>query len=598
MSSAAPGPRPFDMGRAPGRPGRVTDLAQLRMLSRIADQVGEGVAVVDNEAHIIYANPEFARMHRCTPEYLQSRDFRGSDFYAADEWDGPVQDLMRDALADGIGRAAVTRRRADGTTFAAHVTLSLLRDGADELVGRVLCVQDITDRCEAEASLLEANRRLELLARTDQLTGLPNRTVFNDRLDQALATAARDGRNVAVLFVDVDRFKNVNDSLGHHCGDEVLMEVSRRLVAAVRHSDTVARLGGDEFAVLLGTSVSPEEAAHSAERMVEALRPPFLTAAMEFFVGASIGVALWPEDCRSKTELLQHADAAMYRAKAAGGNRFEMFQPAMSVAAHERLSLEADLRRAVDGQEFFLRYHPQVDLASGVVTGVEALVRWVHPTEGELPPDRFISMAERTALIVPIGAWVLREACQQAMRWRDEIPTPLRMSVNVSPLQLVQPGFVAMVTGVLADTGLPASALELEITETALVADTGPAIDALKAMRSLGVALAIDDFGTGYSSLSSLRRFLVDRVKLDMSLISELGKGDDRAAIGNGALVAAAIDLAHALGLETVAEGIGDERQVETLARFGCEEGQGYFWAKPLLAAEIPAWIATRRIPV
>ena len=706
-----------ELGRLSGRLPGVTDLGRLRLLSRIVQQVGEGVAVVDNEAKIVYANAEFARMHGCTPEELDSGDVRGSDFYAKEEWEGPVQSLMRDALTRGIGRAELTRRRLDGSTFAAHVTLSQLQDESGTLIGRVLCVrdvsevheaeahrrtnerrladaqeiarlgswewdlragrlswseqlyritgrpldwqptyqgflhqvhpadrpgvedamrrslatgelfdvvyrlvvddqerihhargdvvraedgepalirgtaQDVTEAKLAEASLREANARLEHLATTDQLTGLPNRALFNDRLEQAMALARRRPRNVALLFIDVDRFKTVNDSLGHHGGDEVLVEVARRVLGAVRSCDTVARLGGDEFAVLLG-DCTPEEAAAAAERVLAALRPSFVIAGVEFFVGASIGVALWPEDCASKVELLQHADVAMYRAKAAGGNRFEMFQPAMTVAARERLSLEAALRRAVDGDEFFLRYHPQVELATGRVTGVEALVRWELPGQGEVAPDRFIPLSEETALIVPIGAWVLREACRQAVRWRDELDAPLCMAVNVSPRQLAHPGFVSVVSDVLAETGLEPELLELEITETALISDVGPATAILGALRDLGVRLAIDDFGTGYSSLSSLRRAPFDRLKLDMSLIAGLGKGDDSARKGDGALVAAAINLAHALGVEVVAEGVVDRRQLRALTRFGCEHGQGYLWTKPLLAEELPAWLA------
>ena len=721
MHSASPERDPDAPAADPRRLPRITDLGQLRLLSRIVDQVGEGVAVADNDARIVYANAEFARMHRFDLADLQARRFMGSDFYTDEDWAGPVQTLMRDALQTGIGRCEVSRRRTDGTTFTAAVTLSTLRDDAGDLVGRVLCVRDVTERCEAlaqlrsnerrladaqaiarlgswewdlvtdklslseqlfiildlpcdeeptyqafllrvhpddrssvqeavsaamatrepfevtyrvttghgerivhargdvvadadgapalmrgtaqdvteakvaEASLREANARLAELATRDQLTGLTNRALFSDRLDQALALGRRGRRNVAVLFVDIDRFKTVNDSLGHHCGDEVLVEVARRLVGALRSSDTVARLGGDEFAVLLGGSSTPEEAAGAAERVLLALRPPFLGAGIEFFVGASIGVALWPEDCSSKEQLLQHADVAMYRAKGAGGNRFEMFQPAMTVAAHERLKLEADLRRAVDGDELFLRYHPQVNLATGQVIGVEALVRWANPVRGEVLPSTFIPLAEETALIVPIGRWVLTHACRQAARWRAELDTPLCMAVNVSPLQLAQPDFVSDVIEALEETGLPADALELEVTESILIDEAGSAIQTLRALRQLGVGLAIDDFGTGYSSLASLRRFLVDRVKLDMSLIAELGKGDDSAREGSGALVAAAINLAHALGLETVAEGISHTRQVETLNRFGCEQGQGFYWTEPLLASELPTWLAQGR---
>ena len=455
--------------------------------------------------------------------------------------------------------------------------------------------QDVTERTRAEEELRQANRRLQELASTDVLTGLPNRALFSDRLDQALSFARRENRVVALLFIDLDRFKNVNDCLGHHHGDELLIEVSRRLVGVLRDSDTVARLGGDEFAFLLAGTTPPEEAAAVAERILAALRHSFVSAGVELFVSASVGIALWPEDCNSKAELLQHADVAMYRAKAAGGDRFEMFQPAMTVAARERLSVENDLRRAIVRGEFFLRYHPVVNLVSGEISAVEALVRWQHPSRGEVLPAEFISLAEDTALIVPIGAWVLAEACRQAARWRDELGgrAPQRVAVNVSPCQLAHPGFVEFVSGVLADTGTSPAELELEVTESTLVADSGKAVAALRSLRRLGVGVAIDDFGTGYSSLAYLRRFPVDRLKLDMSFIAGIGNADESTGTGSGdALVAAAISLAHALGVEAVAEGVETKDQLRALRAFGCEHGQGYFWTVPLRAAELTDWLA------
>lgn len=570
----------------PAPPASVTELGQLRMLSRIAEQVGEGVAVFDNDARLLYANPAFATMHGTSVEHLNATPMEGSTFYDADDWNGPVQVLIRAVLDQGVGRAEVMRRRLDGSTFAAHVTLSMLRDEAGELLGRVLCVQDVTER-------REANARLEALATTDVLTGLPNRALFADRLDQALAVGKREQRGVALLFIDLDRFKNVNDSLGHHFGDEVLVEVAGRLRGALRAGDTVARLGGDEFALLLAGSTSPEQSVSAAERVLASLRPSIVAGDVEFFVSASIGVALWPEDCSSKTELLQHADVAMYRAKSAGGNRFEMFQPAMTVAARERLRIEADLRRAIDGNEFFLRYQPQMDLRSGEVTGVEALVRWRHPARGEVTPAEFIALAEETALIVPIGNWVLEEACRQAARWREDLDVEpnLRMAVNIAPRQLIQPDFVRLVTRALDATATPPSQLELEITEDTILADTGPAVATLVTLRKLGVTIAIDDFGTGYSSLSYLRRFPVDRLKLDMSLVADI-VSEGNVGRGRGSLVAAAINLAHALDLEAVAEGVENESQRVALAAAGCEQAQGYLWSKPLLASEIPPWLA------
>ncbi|MEO7836179.1 MAG: EAL domain-containing protein [Acidimicrobiales bacterium] len=703
---------------------QLRDLGNLDWLSGIVEQVHDGVAVVDNDARIMYANPAFSAMHGCTPEQLRTTHSSASVFYSGSEWHGPVQSLMHDALQAGVGRAEITRRRADGTTFPAHVTLQLLHDDNDEIVGRILCVQDITGRRQSEdqsrlserrladaqeiahlgswewdvgsgeltwsdqlfqifgrqpgwtptfetyldqihpddrpaaqatiwasletrkpfelghrihlpdgtlkfvhsrgegvvdddgqpvvmrgtaqdvtgtelaqAALREANVRLRELATTDALTGLPNRALFDDRLEQTLALARQEKRSVAVMFVDLDRFKIVNDSLGHDRGDELLVEVARRLRDVVGDSDTVARLGGDEFALLLAGSTSPEQGAAAAGRVLESMRPSFVSGGLEFFITCSVGVALWPEDCGSKTELLQHADLAMYRAKKVGGDCFEMFQPTMTVAARERLSMEAGLRLAIDRDELFLRYHPQVDLRTGAVTAMEALVRWNHPVRGEIPPSDFITLAEESSLIVPLGAWVLKQACLQAARWGQEslLHEPLRMAVNVSPRQLADPRFVTLVSSALTDSGILPSQLELEITESILISDTGPAITALTSLRRLGVSIAIDDFGTGYSSLSYLRRFPIDRLKLDQAFVAGIGHSNDSASLGDGALVAAVINLAHALGVEAVAEGVETERQLESLRRFGCEQGQGYLWTKPLLAQEVADWLTSRR---
>ncbi|CAN5487488.1 hypothetical protein BH20ACT2_BH20ACT2_07190 [soil metagenome] len=482
----------------------------------------------------------------------------------------------------------------DGTERILHARGDVVLDAAGLVVMMRGTSQDVTQTREVEHALVVANARLQELAATDSLTGLPNRALFSDRIDQALAVAQREHSDVAVLFIDLDRFKDVNDSLGHHCGDELLVEVSRRLAGALRVGDTVARLGGDEFGVLLSGPTNTGEAAVASERILAAFQPSFVSAGVEFFVSASIGVALLSDGCGSRAELLQHADAAMYVAKNTGGARFHMFQPAMDAAVRDRLSAVGELRRAVDGSELFLRYHPQIDLASGDVVAVEALVRWNHPGRGEIGPAEFISLAEDSGLIVPIGAWVLAEACRQAARWRTEFPDrrPLRMAVNVSPRQLAQPGFIDTVVDSLAASGLPPEELELEIVERTLIADTDPAVWLLRKLRSLGVNLAIDDFGTGYSSLAYLQRFPVDRLKLDMSFIAGLGPETDGSEGDTAPLVAATIDLAHALGVEALAEGVETEEQRDALVAFGCDQGQGYLWTVPLRGDEITAWLA------
>ena len=510
----------------------------------------------------------------------------------------PVTDCLRDAGARTIALLPIR------TAFGSPALLLVLDDKREQLdTDRVELLEllvghfaDLADRRSSEAALRAANVRLEELATTDALTSLPNRARFSERLDDALSQACSGRRGVGVLFVDIDRFKGVNDSLGHECGDELLREVGRRLVATVRAGDTVARLGGDEFAVVLAGPTTPESAAAAAQRIVGCFRRSFSYSGIEFFTGASVGVALWPEDCGSKDELLKHADVAMYRAKGAGGNRFEMFQPTMSVAAHDRLRLETELHRAIGEGEFFLRYHPQVDLQTGAVVAVEALLRWAHPTRGELAPAQFLPLAEETGLIVPIGAWVLEEACRHAASWTQTAPerSSLRVAVNVSGQQLVQAGFARLVAGVIRSAGIPPRQLELEITEQTLISESGPGASALRALRAMGVGLAIDDFGTGYSSLAYLRRFPVDRLKLDMSFITGLrpDQAHERGTVG--ALVSAAVDLGHALGLEVIAEGVETEAQRRALASFGCEQGQGYLWAQPLRVDELGPWLAGR----
>jgi len=414
----------------------------------------------------------------------------------------------------------------------------------------------------------------------DALTGLPNRALFLDRLEHALARAIRGGSEVAVLFLDLDRFKTVNDSLGHAAGDELLCAVSRRIVGCMRAADTAARLGGDEFAVLLEDLDSTHEAVRVAERIIAALEEPIGVADREVFVGASIGIAT---GAYGAADLLRHADVAMYRAKALGKGRYAMFEAGMQAEVMDRLDLEADLQRAVDRGELAVFYQPIIALGTGELAGHEALVRWRHPTRGLLAPGAFIPLAEETGLVAPIGRFVLREACRQAARWAAFVPG-LTMNVNLSGRELEDPRLLDDVTAVLRATGLPAERLVLEITETVLMQDTEATIERLRALRALGVRLAVDDFGTGYSSLRYLNRFPLDVLKMAKPFVDGLGSPD-----GDPALARAIIELGSDLGLHIVAEGIERSPQLAHLQRLGCPYGQGFWFARPMPAAEATA---------
>ena len=418
----------------------------------------------------------------------------------------------------------------------------------------------------------------------DTLTGLPNRALLLDRLEHALARAVRGGSEVAVLFLDLDRFKTVNDSLGHAAGDQLLCTVAQRISTCMRAADTAARLGGDEFAVLLEDLVSTNEAVRVAERIIAELEAPIEVAGREVFVGASIGVAT---GSYGANDLLRHADVAMYRAKAQGKGRYAMFEAGMQAEVMDRLELEADLQRAIDRGELEVFYQPIIALGTGELAGHEALVRWRHPTRGLMAPGSFIPLAEETGLVVALGRFVLREATRQAAEWAATTGIDLSMNVNLSGRQLEDPALLGDVTAILRETGLPAARLVLEITETVLMHDTESTIERLRALRALGVRLAVDDFGTGYSSLRYLNRFPLDVLKMAKPFVDGLGSQDE-----DPALARAIIDLGASLGLTIVAEGIERSEQLAELRRLGCPMGQGYWFARPMPAAEAGAHLA------
>jgi diguanylate cyclase (GGDEF)-like protein/PAS domain S-box-containing protein len=444
----------------------------------------------------------------------------------------------------------------------------------------IVLARDITERKAAE-------QRITNLAHYDSLTGLPNRILLADRMKVAIQHAARQSRRLAVLFVDLDRFKPINDSLGHDIGDKLLKAVAVRMQASVRVVDTVSRVGGDEFVVLLSDIELPDDAARVAEKLISGLSQPYRIDDHELLLTASIGICIYPDNGTQPSILLRNADASMYTAKQGGRNRYQFYSEDMTARAIERLGLEHDLRGAIERGELFLVYQPQIELATSRIIGLEVLMRWRHPARGLVSPARFIPVAEDSGIILALGEWALRESCRQARLWRDQGLLDVCISVNVSAVQLRQTDFAHIVAQALADSGLPPANLELELTESVVMQGVEPALEKLRELDMLGVKVAIDDFGTGYSSLSYLRQFTVDRLKIDQSFVRDLPGNMDAEAIA-----AAIVAMGLSLGLRIIAEGVETEAQAAFLQSVLCREGQGYLYARPMTADTFQAWVA------
>jgi len=547
---------------------------ELNLAAKVFGSSGEGIVITDAQHHVLTVNPAFTAITGYGEAEVVGRTLDELSARARNaERERELWDVVE---RTGYWQGELWDHRKDGERFPIWLTVSVVRDSEGKPVNYIQIFSDITERKERE-------ERVRHLAHHDALTDLPNRVLLNDRITQAIALAQRTGAHVAVMFLDLDRFKTVNDSLGHSIGDKLLQVVASRLRGCVRGSDTVSRLGGDEFVILVPDLETPASAGTMAGKVLEAVALPCSIDGHELALTPSIGISIYPGDGDDVDALLRNADAAMYHAKESGRNNFQFFTPDMNVRAVQRLSLERSLRRALERDELRLHYQPQFDIHTGRLVGMEALIRWQHPQDGLVYPAKFIPFAEESGLILPIGEWVLHAACRQSRAWQDAGLRGVPVSVNISALQFRQVNFVDTVQRALGDSGLDARWLELEVTESVIMHDAEPVTASLERLKAMGLELAIDDFGTGYSSLSYLKRFPIDRLKIDRSFVRDVTVDKDDAAI-----IAAIIALTRNLDLRTIAEGVETEEQLAFLRAQGCDQVQGFLLGRPAPPAE---WI-------
>lgn len=551
--------------------------AQMQLLVSAFQFSGEAILITDTDNNIVTVNPAFTRLTGYTPEDVIGRNPRFLSAGRSTQQD--FEAMWQTINTGGFWQGEIWDRRKDGATYPKWMSISVIRDDAGKIRYHVAHFTDISSDRAAEA-------KLHHMAHHDALTGLLNRFSLNGRLDQALAAARRDGSRVALLFIDLDRFKVINDTLGHHLGDKLLIEVAGRLRDSVRDSDVVARLGGDEFVIMLAGVDHTNSVAMVAEKVVLNIADPYSIEGHDLYSTPSIGIAIFPMDGDDGEILMKNADAAMYHAKTVGRNNFQFFDSKMNDAALERLKIEHSLRQALSHGEFLLYFQPVIDVGSGRVVGVEALVRWQHPEKGLLLPGKFITIAEETGLIQPLGEWVFWAACKQLADFRVAGIYGIRMGVNISAIQMRNGNLPILAKGAIEAFGLDASDLVFEITESVAMQQPEETVRILDMLHDMGTSIAIDDFGTGYSSLSYLRQFPIDYLKLDRSFVEEIEQSSDRAVICD-----ATIGLAHNLGLKIVAEGVETELQRDYLRGQGCDLMQGFLFGRPLPADQVVAFI-------
>lgn len=576
-----------EAGRPSGLIGYVVDISErlaadekLRLHAKIFESSSEAIVVTDSTEHIISANQAFSAI----TGYLESEVLgKRSDMLAALEDQTLLIAEFRNRSKNASQWSGQLQfRRKSGVTFPAWASVCSMQNSHGALGHYLLVFSDISERQEVE-------RQNFRLAYYDTLTGLPNRALFYARLEQVLSQAHRNRSHGALLLLDLNRFKNINDSFGHTSADALLKEVGRRLSITLRKEDVISRLGGDEFVIALLDIKHREHAGHVAQKLLAALSEPFHIDHHEVLLSASIGISLLPEDGHDTETLLKNADVAMFLAKKLGNSTHVFYSQEMNPHSFELLKLEGNLRRAIERGEFHLNYQPQLDLASGCITGAEALLRWNHPEEGMISPSQFIPVAEETGLIIPIGEWVIDAACRQIREWKDQGLPPVRIAVNLSARQF-SAALPKTILGIIARHGIPNDSLELEITESMLMHNTDSVVAMMREFGEAGILMALDDFGTGYSSLSYLKRFPIDNLKIDQSFVRGIPDDQDDSAIAR-----AIISMAKNLRLSVVAEGVETAEQLEFLREAGCDEIQGYYFSRPIPADEFAALLVAVR---
>ncbi len=555
---------------------RTATEAQLRLAAKVFESSLDAIFVTAPDHRILTCNPAAVQMARSDAAALQGR--LAQDLFYSPNQPQWLSELDAQLHSSGYWEGELWMRQPDGSATALQAAWVVLRDANGQALNTVLFVKDLSEK-------LAAQQRIEQLAYSDVLTGLPNRLMLTERVNHALRLAERNGCGFAVMFLDLDRFKSINDSLGHLFGDKVLIEIANRLKHCLRQTDTLSRLGGDEFVIHLHDA-DTVGAEITAQRIIDALSRPVQIDDMSFTLSCSVGIAMYPNDGQTLDELIRHADTAMYQVKERGKGHYRFYRPQMNADLLSRIQLDQAMREGLKRHEFVLHFQPRVDLHNGRLNACEALIRWNHPQQGMVPPGTFITVAEETGLIVSLGDWVLQESVRQAAVWQ-RAGTPCEVAVNVSAMQFQQTHFVDDVARTLQEHQLPPHLLELELTESILIRDAEEALERLQALADLGVRLALDDFGTGYSSLTYLKRFPLHKLKIDRTFIRSLH--EDEADV---AIVAAIIQMGHAMQMEVVAEGVELEAQKEVLQRLGCNHFQGFLYSRAVPADEFERLLA------